>query len=432
MNNIARYRSVSATSACVVTMMASSVFAVTFGDYRDDFDATVLPANWQYLWNAPADWTGSSSADATTNPIGDPANYTSLVSNGSAWTVDGDTNNTNGSPGRFLKFTPTGGHPGRGSTQAGTEGNTLDRYAVAAFTMPTAGGVYLTDSFISRGGAGATGDQVLVHINNNAPVIDTIVAPDGNISFDKYLGNLNAGDVIYVAFGPDTNAGSDTFQTDFAFVGGTPTAVADYRDDFNGGAPAAGWQYLWNNSGVIGDPANYTPLLSTGTVYDNDGVPGVPGPDPGRFVNLTASGGHPGLGSTQAGSTGNSIDRYAIAAVTVDATGLYGITDSFLDTLGPQGNGGTLFINVNDGAPILMQTFGSGVNFDFDVLLGDLNAGDTIYLAVGPNGNAGSDSFAWDFTITRFDAVPEPATAMLGVLALAAVASSTRRRRAVG
>jgi uncharacterized protein (TIGR03382 family) len=79
-----------------------------------------------------------------------------------------------------------------------------------------------------------------------------------------------------------------------------------------------------------------------------------------------------------------------------------------------------------------MLTFGSGVNFDFDVLLGDLNAGDTIYLAVGPNGNAGSDSFAWDFTITRFDAVPEPATAMLGVLALAAVASSTRRRRAVG
>ena len=39
-----------------------------------------------------------------------------------------------------------------------------------------------------------------------------------------------------------------------------PVAVADYRDDFQGPSPAAGWQYLWNDSGEIGDAANYSAM----------------------------------------------------------------------------------------------------------------------------------------------------------------------------
>ncbi|NJS38341.1 MAG: hypothetical protein HC783_04230, partial [Rhodobacteraceae bacterium] len=52
--------------------------------------------------------------------------------------------------------------------------------------------------------------------------------------------------------------------------------VADFQDAFQGGSPATGWSYLWNQGGAIGNSANYAALQWNGTNYDSDGAPGTP------------------------------------------------------------------------------------------------------------------------------------------------------------
>ena len=47
--------------------------------------------------------------------------------------------------------------------------------------------------------------------------------------------------------------------------------VADFRYDFQSPTPAAGWSYLWNENGAIGDAANYDDLGWNGNRYDSDG-----------------------------------------------------------------------------------------------------------------------------------------------------------------
>jgi hypothetical protein len=50
---------------------------------------------------------------------------------------------------------------------------------------------------------------------------------------------------------------------------------------------------------------------------------------------------------------------------------------------------------------IQSQSYNPGGQTTFDIAVGSLNSGDTIYVALGPNGKDGCDSFAWDFTIDR-------------------------------
>lgn len=413
------------------------------GDYQDDFQGGTFPDGWQYLWNAPSGYNpGVASGDGTTNPVGTAASYTNLIFNGTNWTPDGDTTNGNNQPAAFSRLSPDGGHPALGSAQGGGVGNTLDRAVVAAFTVEKSGITYITNSNISDGGTGPTGINVMVHVNDNAPALNTTFA-DGfsNQSFNASLGTLNAGDTVYVAFGPDGNAGTDGFTMDFTVEQfESATTVANYRNDFQGGSFPDGWQYLWNapdgydpgnsagdgTTNPIGDPNNYAALIFNGTNYTPDGDTTNGNNQPAAFSNMGALGGHPALGDTQAGGVGNTEDRYVIAAFTVEEDGFYDVVNGFIDPLTTAGNGSNLLIHVNGDAPLVDLLFDDDA-ISFDLILGELQAGDTIYFAVGPNGNAGNDSFEWNFDIRRLNsAVPEPTTASLALLG---VLGFLRRRR---
>src|SRR5205814_6049004 len=61
-------------------------------------------------------------------------------------------------------------------------------------------------------------------------------------------------------------APGDEMRFDFTLsIGSTP--IADYQDEFNTSAPAAGWSYLYNANGPLGNPANYVPLTASGGKY---------------------------------------------------------------------------------------------------------------------------------------------------------------------
>ena len=122
-----------------------------------------------------------------------------------------------------------------------------------------------------------------------------------------------------------------------------PATIAAPLTSFEGAlqpmTPASGWSYLWNSNGVIGNPANYAALLPTSdpnSFYDNDGVDGIPGSEPGAYVNVGLidpillgggqPGAHPGRGSEDIDS--GSIERFVIAAFTLQTSGYTSITDS--------------------------------------------------------------------------------------------------------
>ncbi len=200
--------------------------------------------------------------------------------------------------------------------------------------------------------------------------------------------------------------------------------IADYRDDFNPNTPSEGWAYLWNRDGVIGNTANYTALLSTGSGYDSNGVNGLPDPLPGRFVTLTQNFGHPGPAPAQ----GVGFDVHAIAAFTVDQAGEVFIANSNLSmTNGNRAVGSdtlALLIHVNNGPAIFQQS-----GFDsttFDISLGELETGDTVFVAIGPNGSDFFDGFALDFSLLQEEAVPEPSSWALLLIGLG-LSGFTRR-----
>ena len=234
------------------------------------------------------------------------------------------------------------------------------------------------------------------------------------------------------------------------------TVVADYRDDFAAhivgavsGVTAAvfadGWAYLWNaptnwtpdagvtgdmSTGVLGDPTSYIPLLYTsdsGTPWTSDSDTVGSNHNPDRYARATASGGHPGAGSEinnlgNTNSLGLTIDRCVIFAYTLqadDGAGMYALTNTLVTRTSTSGDGDRIYIHINDDA--ILQSFyvppATTTPLSFDLDLGALSVGDTIYVAVGTDGpgdgtgGAGNDGFTIDFSIDR--AIPEPATGLL-------------------
>lgn len=185
--------------------------------------------------------------------------------------------------------------------------------------------------------------------------------------------------------------------------------IGDYRGDYRAGSTngqtrpsvlADGWDYMWNANAAIGTSAgNYSSLKwwSGQSHYNFDGAGNVPRDNPAAWVLLNGTGGHPGRGTAQ----GGGVDRYAIAAYTVQSgeQGLAQITGSSVGGVYFASNGVDLRVYVND---TLVTHFlepgaaGSGV---FNVALGQLNFGDTVYVAMGPNTSDGSDSFSLAYQI---------------------------------
>lgn len=219
---------------------------------------------------------------------------------------------------------------------------------------------------------------------------------------------------------------------------GTASAqqVADYQTDFRtSGAPAPGWSYLWNANGPIGTASNYIPLVRDANPLGNfetqaNGT--YPDAPPGSLLSVGPLSIIPGQGSAQAA---DGIQRYAIAAYTVNAQDLatygnqgwldnytFGVAATSTDGISP-----AIYVN---NTPIISITLPPGIVYDrsfpdaYPVPLGNLSAGDTIYVAIGGGANDTGDVLVLDYSIIL---IPEPATA--STLALAAATLLARRRR---
>jgi fibronectin-binding autotransporter adhesin len=198
--------------------------------------------------------------------------------------------------------------------------------------------------------------------------------------------------------------------------------IANYSGEFSGTVMANGWRYLWNapadwntttytctdcTTGAIGTSATYQPMVTTGSMWtvDGDTVYEGTGEQPGAYDQLYKSGttgGHPGRGSGQAAGVGNNKDRYAIAEYTVQSgeSGFLQIIGSSI--LVPSTAGSVdLRVYIND---TLVRSFvrSGGVTSDFNMLLGSVNVGDRVYVAVGPNGSDNSDSFNVNFQLDTY------------------------------
>jgi len=181
-----------------------------------------------------------------------------------------------------------------------------------------------------------------------------------------------------------------------------PQPIASYQADYKPDEPNPPWRYLWNALGPIGDAANYSSLRWDGRRYTAQPTPEWPDPAPARYLRLSEAGGHPGQGMGQGREVDNQMDRFVIAAFTVPEAGPYWITNSSLRRNDGALNGSIhlqVFVNDQEIGPLLLCRTREGESFDR--ALGTLKAGDTIYVAVGPNEMDTNDSFGWDFSIAH-------------------------------
>jgi hypothetical protein len=178
--------------------VALTARAEIVADYRNDFLLSAVPAGWHYLWNKNGSVTNE-------------ANFVSLeldVSLTNEWQTDG-TNPGRPDPGQggHLRLTAAGVCPGLTAP---------DAYAVAGYTIQTAGRYFLKDSFLSIGATNSTGVELRVFINSRTPLRISSVTTTNRTVFDTDLGLLKPGDTVYVALGPGSNAVNDYCQWDFS------------------------------------------------------------------------------------------------------------------------------------------------------------------------------------------------------------------------
>lgn len=183
------------------------------------------------------------------------------------------------------------------------------------------------------------------------------------------------------------------------------TTVSDYAADFQGGAPAAGWKYLWNPTYSVTNPAEYVPLQWSSAVggYNTTGA-ATQGPANGvghkdDYLALYSWGAHPGQPGV------NAIASYTIQAD--DGAGSYRIGDSSImkldSVVSPGEDGLNMLVYVNkaqSGPAAWVPVSGAGINFNRD--LGHLSVGDTVYVMVNAAGNQSFDSVGgFDFSIQK-------------------------------
>ena len=189
--------------------------SVVQADYFDDFQGGGAGSGWQYLWNAPADWDGVSSVDASGQRFGLPEHYQPLQTIGNFYRARGDAPIDTSEPDRFLRLSSTGGRVGAGFQQTESNNRTA-RFAIAAWTVQEDGFYEIDDSFLTTLSQ-SDGIDVVIHVNDQDPISRQRLLGDRQ-SFDTALGHLEAGDTIYVGFGGGETDAADTFTHDFSIV----------------------------------------------------------------------------------------------------------------------------------------------------------------------------------------------------------------------
>jgi len=217
------------------------------------------------------------------------------------------------------------------------------------------------------------------------------------------------------------NAGTHTIRVvDMTFwvsgsvlSSGIVAGFADFVPGPNGAGPAydgtevppTGWGYLWADTGDIGNSASYVPLepntvgvepigstpqwTADGSLVFNDLAQGN-----ARFLRVSTGSLHPGDGGQ---------DAQAVVGYTLQEgdAGVISITNSSLRNISTVGDGVALSVYVND---VLKPDFSDvvdGGTIHFDGSLGLLNAGDTVYVAIGngASNDSNNDASVLDFQL---------------------------------
>ncbi|MEL6696853.1 MAG: PQQ-dependent sugar dehydrogenase [Bacteroidota bacterium] len=167
------------------------------GDFQADFQGSAAPPNWEYLWNSGG-------------PIGNDANYSSLVWNGLWYDSDGVSASTDPTDLAHGSIKPTGGHPGWADWQSA-----YDRYVIVGYTVPYSGEYVLDNTSLTNSNS-ACGDGVELRVYVNNSLRRTILVGNGATEdFYVNFGLMTAGDKIYVAVGPGAHDYCDGFDMDF-------------------------------------------------------------------------------------------------------------------------------------------------------------------------------------------------------------------------
>ncbi|MEO0586621.1 MAG: hypothetical protein AAF078_03185 [Planctomycetota bacterium] len=301
------------------------------------------------------------------------------------------------------------------------EDNVVENATGANLLISDANGVTVSNNFFINPNQTAGGNGQSNGIDTEAVIwIDDADQVD---LADNWVSNPGPANSAFIRYTENTGTVQGTGNGVMEYHEGFITVEADYRDDFSITSPTSGWSYLWNANGNIGNPNNYTPLQASSAGYYSADGNAVPSPSPANFLRLGPTFAHPGLGSSQ-----TDRDYFAIAAFTVDVAGYYFIRDSFIETTADTA-GIELVVHINGQPLLLSDLFADRSIGGFDIDLGQLVVGDTIYVAVGPDGASPFDFVSLDFTLARstFVVLPEPASSAALVLA-AAVALSRRTR----
>jgi hypothetical protein len=189
----------------------------------------------------------------------------------------------------------------------------------------------------------------------------------------------------------------------------TPTladwaTISDYRANFQAGSPATGWKYDWNPSGKLGNFAAFAPLLWSNAAQAYNTTGGATTIYNGKshnddYLELSASGGHPGLPKYM------PIAGYTIQAG--DGAGLYRIANSTISKADGSVTG------TEDGLQVLVyvnnlqiggghSVLTNGQLANFDLTLGQLKVGDTVWVMVDPLKNQLYDAFGkFNFAVQK-------------------------------
>jgi hypothetical protein len=225
---------------------------------------------------------------------------------------------------------------------------------------------------------------------------------------------------------------------------GAVTVVANYgaAGNFTGPSPASGWSYSWNPAGVnlttgsgastAANVANWSPLVfnSTDSSFETASSGALPHAAPGSFLSAGASGVKLGDTATTAADTHS---HYVILGYTFSASQIANFgsdlkfhsydfevpNDPTLDPLDVE-----IFKNTQLIAefPFPAPTSFSDSTFVQDYPFGTVQAGDTLYIALGGSGNYAGQSIGVAYTLGL---VPEPA----GIGAILFGATLLRRRK---
>ncbi len=192
--------------------------------------------------------------------------------------------------------------------------------------------------------------------------------------------------------------------------------VGRYQHDWVSGKPGeprrvGPWRYFTNGTALIGQPHLYQELLWDPRgigCYDGDGISNPTGDGPLRLIKLRRGSGHPGHGTKQAF---DAIPRYAIAAFQVPEDGHYHIESGWLfrpESLPidkrPSNASEQLVdvvVHVDEQPPTMAKKCQGDGFLKFEGSLGELHAGATIYVGVGPGEYNYNDRFQWGFFIVR-------------------------------